>query len=161
MFQEIGKVSAAAAAGFVAIVSVANGIGRVAWAWISDLITRRVAFAVMFLLQAVLFFFYQDIPTVLLLVSVTFVIVLCYGGGYGITPAFAADYFGAKNVGPIFGLMLLPWAFAAAFGPQLFAYLRQQTGDYNEGLRIIAGMLAVSTLVPILVSPPRTHRSRR
>jgi OFA family oxalate/formate antiporter-like MFS transporter len=161
MFQEIGKVSAAAAAGFVAIVSVANGIGRVAWAWISDLITRRVAFAVMFLLQAVLFFFYQDIPTVLLLVSVTFVIVLCYGGGYGITPAFAADYFGAKNVGPIFGLMLLPWAFAAAFGPQLFAYLRQQTGDYNEGLRIIAIMLAISTIVPILVSPPRTHRSRR
>jgi OFA family oxalate/formate antiporter-like MFS transporter len=106
----------------------------------------------------VLFFFYRDIPSVLMLVVVTFVIVLCYGGGYGITPAFAADYFGAKNVGPIFGLMLLPWAFAAAFGPQLFAYLRQATGDYNEGLRVIAGMLAVSTIVPILVSPPRVRK---
>jgi MFS transporter, OFA family, oxalate/formate antiporter len=158
MFQEIGKVSAAAAAGLVAIISIANGIGRVAWAWISDVISRRGAFAAMFLLQAVLFFFYRDIPSVLMLTIVTFVIVLCYGGAYGITPAFAADYFGAKNVGPIFGLMLLPWAFAAAFGPQLFAYLRQATGDYNQGLRLIAGMLALSMIVPILVSPPRTRK---
>jgi OFA family oxalate/formate antiporter-like MFS transporter len=158
MFQEIGKVSAAAAAGLVAVVSIANGVGRVAWAWVSDAITRRGAFLVMFLLQAVLFFFYQDIPSVLILTIVTFIIVLCYGGAYGITPAFAADYFGAKNVGPIFGLMLLPWAFAAAFGPQLFAYLRQVSGDYNEGLRVISGMLAVSMIVPFLVSPPRSRK---
>jgi OFA family oxalate/formate antiporter-like MFS transporter len=114
----------------------------------------------MFLLQAVLFFFYHDIPSVLLLVIVTFIIVVCYGGAYGITPAFAADYFGPKNVGPIFGLMLMPWAFAAAFGPQLFAFLRQTTGDYNQGLRLLAGMLVVSAIVPILVSPPRTRKSR-
>ena len=155
IFQEMGKVNAATAARFVAIISIANGLGRVAWAWLSDVITRRVAFAVMFLLQAVLFFFLHDIASVALLVLVTFVIVLCYGGGYGITPAFAADYFGAKNVGSIYGLMLLPWAFAAAFGPQLFAYLRQSTGDYNDGLRLIAGMLALSMLVPLFVSPPR------
>jgi MFS transporter, OFA family, oxalate/formate antiporter len=160
IFQEMGKVSAAAAASLVAIVSIANGIGRVAWAWISDAITRKGAFVVMFLLQAALFFFYHNIPSVLLLVIVTFVIVLCYGGGYGITPAFAADYFGSRNVGPTFGLMLLPWAFAAAFGPQLFAHLRQTTGDYNEGLRLLAGMLLISAIVPILVSPPRSGKSR-
>jgi MFS transporter, OFA family, oxalate/formate antiporter len=160
IFQEMGKVSAAAAASFVAIVSIGNGVGRVAWAWISDVITRKGAFAIMFLLQAVLFFFYHDIPSVLLLVIVTFIIVVCYGGAYGITPAFAADYFGPKNVGPIFGLMLMPWAFAAAFGPQLFAYLRQTTGDYNQGLRLLAGMLVVSAIVPILVSPPRSRKSR-
>jgi MFS transporter, OFA family, oxalate/formate antiporter len=159
IFQEMGKVSAAAAASLVAIVSIANGAGRLAWAWISDVVTRKGAFAVMFLLQAVLFFFYHDIPSITLLTVVTFIIVMCYGGGYGITPAFAADYFGPKNVGPIFGLMLAPWAFAAAFGPQLFAYLRQTTGDYNEGLRLLAGMLVVSAMVPILVSPPRSRKS--
>lgn len=160
IFQEMGKISAAAAASFVAIVSIGNGIGRVAWAWISDLITRRAAFTIMFLLQASLFFFYHDITSVLLLVTATFIIVMCYGGGYGITPAFAADYFGPRNVGPIFGSMLLPWAFAAAFGPQFFAYLRETTGDYSEGLRLIAGMLAVSTIIPVLVSPPRSRKRR-
>ena len=28
-----------------------------------------------------------------------------------VTPAFTADYFGPLGVGPIFGFMLLPWAF--------------------------------------------------
>jgi len=28
---------------------------------------------------------------------------MCYGGGFGTMPAFAADYFGSKNVGPIYG----------------------------------------------------------
>ena len=57
--------------------------------------------------------------------------------------------------------MLVPWAFAAALGPQLFAYLRETTGDYREGLRLIAGMLAVSTIVPVLVSPPRSRKAKR
>ena len=161
IFQEMGGVSAAAAASLVAVVSVGNGLGRVAWAWLSDLITRRLAFVVMFLLQAVLFFFYQDIPSVTLLAVVTFILVMCYGGGYGITPAFTADYFGPRNVGPIYGLMLVPWAFAAALGPQFFAYLRQTSGDYKEGLRLIAGMLAASTIVPVLVSPPRSRKAKR
>jgi len=31
---------------------------------------------------------------------------MCYGGGFGTMPAFTAGYFGPKNVGPIYGLML-------------------------------------------------------
>jgi MFS family permease len=67
IFQELGKLSATIAASLVVIVSVGNGTGRVAWAWISDLITRRAAFLVLFPLQGALFFFYQDIRSVALL----------------------------------------------------------------------------------------------
>ena len=52
----------------------------------------------------------------------TFVVLMCYGGGFGTMPAFAADYFGAKNVGPIYGLMLTAWGVASAVGPLLIAY---------------------------------------
>jgi len=82
----------------------------------------------------------------------------CYGGAYGITPAFAADYFGPRHTGPIFGLMLLPWAFPAAFGPLLFAYLRQSTGGYNQALYLIAAVLTVAMILPTLISPPHKHR---
>jgi OFA family oxalate/formate antiporter-like MFS transporter len=51
--------------------------------------------------------------------------------------------------------MLLPWAFPAAFGPLLFAYLRQSTGGYNQALYLIAGVLTVAMILPLLVSPPR------
>jgi OFA family oxalate/formate antiporter-like MFS transporter len=156
IFQEMGKVSAVAAAGLVGVISIGNGLGRVFWAWISDLTTRRTAFCLMFVVEAILFWTYHDISSIGALASVTFVLVMCYGGAYGITPAFAADYFGPRHMGAIFGLMLLPWAFAAAFGPSLFAYRRQMTGSYIEGLYFIAGMMTISVILPILVSPPRS-----
>ena len=71
-------------------------------------------------------------------------------------PAFAADYFGAKNVGPIYGLMLTAWGFASAFGPLLIANLRQADGTYRGALHIIAGVMLVSAVLPVLVSPPRS-----
>ena len=155
MFQELGKVSAVTAATFVGIISLGNGLGRVLWAWISDLTSRKTAFFTMYLIQAVIFWNFHNIssPTILLVAS--FIILVCYGGAYGITPAFAADYFGPRHVGPIFGLMLLPWAFPAAFGPLLFAYLRQSTGGYDQALYLIAGVLTVAMILPVLVSPPR------
>lgn len=159
IFQEIGKMSAATAASLVGVISIANGLGRVFWAWVSDLTGRKTAFIIMYLIQAILFWTFHSIGSATLLFIVTFIIVVCYGGGYGITPAFSADYFGARNIGAIYGLMLLPWAFPAAFGPLLFAYLRQSTGGYNQALYLIAGMMTVSMILPVLVSPPRGHRA--
>jgi OFA family oxalate/formate antiporter-like MFS transporter len=81
---------------------------------------------------------------------------MCYGGGFGTMPAFTADYFGSKNVGPIYGLMLTAWGSASAFGPLLIAHMRQSGGSYTSGLHLIAGIMAVSMLLPILVSPPKS-----
>jgi OFA family oxalate/formate antiporter-like MFS transporter len=161
MFQEIGKVSALTAASFVGIISLANGLGRVLWAWISDVIGRKPAFFTMFLIQAVLFWTFHNISSATVLLVVSFVILMCYGGGYGITPAFAADYFGPLHVGPIYGLMLLPWAFPAAFGSLLFAYLRQSTGSYNQPLYMIAGVMTVAMILPLIVSPPHGHKAAK
>lgn len=159
IFQEVGKMTAATAATLVGVISIANGMGRVLWAWISDLTGRKSAFIMMYLVQAILFWTFHLISSPTVLFLATFVIVVCYGGAYGITPAFTADYFGARNVGALYGLMLLPWAFPAAFGPLLFAYLREATGGYNQALYLIAGMMTVAMVLPILVSPPRGHKA--
>ena len=155
IFQELTGASAIVAAGMVGIASIGNAVGRVFWAWVSDLITRRATFAVMFVLQVLLFWFLPSIATVSLMTIVTFVVLMCYGGGFGTMPAFAADYFGPKNVGPIYGLMLTAWSFASAFGPLFIAHMRESAGSYGRALHIIAALMAVSILVPILVRPPR------
>ena len=155
IFQELTGASAIVAAGMVGLASIGNAVGRVFWAWVSDLITRRATFVVMFILQVLLFWFLPSIATVSLMTIVTFVVLMCYGGGFGTMPAFAADYFGPKNVGPIYGLMLTAWSFASAVGPLFIAHMRETAGSYGGALHIVAGVMAVSILLPILVRPPR------
>jgi OFA family oxalate/formate antiporter-like MFS transporter len=159
MFQEIAKASVLVAAGMVGIVSIGNAAGRILWAWISDAITRRWTFAVMFILQVGLFWILPSLASVAILTAVSFIILMCYGGGFGTMPAFAADYFGSKNVGPIYGLMLTAWGSASAFGPLLIAHLREASGSYASGLHVIAGVMAVSILLPILISPPKAQQA--
>jgi OFA family oxalate/formate antiporter-like MFS transporter len=159
MFQELARVSAAVAAGMVGVVSLGNALGRVFWAGVSDVITRKATFFVMFLLQVLFFWFLPSITSASILTVVAFVVLLCYGGGFGTMPAFAADYFGAKNVGPIYGLMLTAWGFASAFGPLLIAYMRQASGTYRGALHVIAGVMLISAVLPMLVSPPRETNS--
>ncbi len=90
------------------------------------------------------------------LTIVAFIILMCYGGGFGTMPAFAADYFGSKNVGPIYGLMLTAWGFASAFGPLLIAHMRQASGSYRGALHVIAVVMLVSAALPLVVRPPQS-----
>ncbi len=159
MFQELADITAIVAAGMVGIVSIGNAVGRVLWASVSDFLPRRFVFLIMFLLQAVLFWFLPGIHTVAIITTVSFVILLCYGGGFGTMPAFAADYFGPKFVGPIYGLMLTAWGFASAFGPLLIAHTREATGHYASGLHILSVVLLCSAILPFIVRPPRTEAS--
>jgi OFA family oxalate/formate antiporter-like MFS transporter len=154
MFREFANISAIVAASMVGIVAIGNALGRVFWAWVSDLLGRRATFVVMFLLQIGLFWFLPSLHVVSVVTVVCFIILMCYGGGFGTMPAFAADYFGPANVGSIYGLILTAWGFASAFGPLLIAHMRTATGNYTSGLHVLAGVMAVSTILPLLVRPP-------
>lgn len=158
MFQELAHVTAVVAASMVGVVSIGNAVGRVFWAWASDLVTRRITFLIMFAIQVVLFWIFPDLHSAIVIGTVTFIILMCYGGGFGTMPAFTADYFGPRNVGPIYGLMLTAWSFASVFGPMLIAHVRESTGLYRGALRGIAIVLAVSAILPLIVRPPRSDR---
>ena len=151
-------MSAAAAAAMVGVASIGNAFGRVFWAWASDSITRRATFAVMFLGQTLLFWALPSINSAAVLTIFAFVILMCYGGGFGTMPAFAADFFGAKWVGSIYGLMLTAWGFGGVFGPLLVANIRQSTGKYDSALIVIALIMLVSSVLPLIV---RAHRVER
>jgi len=158
IFQELTRVSAIVAGGMVGIASLGNAVGRVFWAWTSDLVTRRVTFGAMFVVQVLLFWFLPQITASSIMTIVTFVILMCYGGGFGTMPAFTADYFGPKNVGPIYGLVLTAWSFASVCGPLYIARMRETTGNYGGALHVLAAVMAVSILLPIIVRPPRRER---
>ena len=160
MAVEIAGVSATVAAGLVSIISIANASGRFLWAWFSDAIGRKWVFFVMFLLQAVLFILLPPLgaASYFLLALVSFIIISCYGGGFGTMPAFSADYFGSANVGKIYGLMLTAWSFGGVLGPLLISRVIDLTGSYTLAFYIIAAIMVGSAVVAFIVRPP-TQRS--
>jgi OFA family oxalate/formate antiporter-like MFS transporter len=154
MVQEITGVNAGIAATMVGIISLANGGGRFLWAWLSDGIGRRWVFLAMFVLQAVLFLLLPRVHSFGLFTALACVILLCYGGGFGTMPAFCADYFGPRDVGAIYGLMLTAWGCGSALGPILIAHVRQSTGRYEQALLTLAALMAGAAVIPFFLKAP-------
>jgi OFA family oxalate/formate antiporter-like MFS transporter len=57
--------------------------------------------------------------------------------------------------------MLVAWGFTSAFGPLLIAHMRDAASSNRGALPVIAGIMAISTLLPILVRPPRNGDTDR
>ena len=154
MARELTGVSAMTAAGVVAIMSVANAAGRIGWAWLSDLVGRRLVFiAIISLLAAVL----RSLPLTATVVPFTILAVtamLCFGGGLVTMPAFAADYFGPKHVGPIIGLLMTAQGCGAIVGPLVQAHALETFGTYGPSLSALAVVVALAATVPLALRPP-------
>jgi MFS transporter, OFA family, oxalate/formate antiporter len=155
MATQIAGANATIAAGLVSIISVGNALGRFFWAWFSDAIGRKWVFVTMFLLQAVLFFVLPLVSVYVLLAIISFIIVSCYGGGFGTMPAFNADYFGPANVGKIYGLMLTAWSFGGVLGPILISRVIDTTDSYTLAFYIIAVIMIGAAVVAFFVRPPK------
>lgn len=148
----------AAAAGFVALVSVFNATGRLFWSWLSDLIGRRQVFMTMFGLQAIIFAILTFAGKSLgfgAFAALMLIVALCYGGGFGSMPAFTADYFGAKYAGAIYGTMLTAWSVGGILGPILIAQVKDRTGGYTAAFAIIAVVMLASLLLPMFTRAPQ------
>jgi MFS transporter, OFA family, oxalate/formate antiporter len=148
--QQQTSIDAVKASFIVALLSIFNAAGRVFWAWISDFIGRAQTLFCLFALQVFLFFALPSIHEVVLFAIAAGVIAACYGGGFGVMPAFTADFFGAKYVGGIYGWILVGWGIAAIPSPLLMAHFRETTGTYDFMLYVIGGVMVVSLIFPIL-----------
>jgi MFS family permease len=166
MIQEIfsGRVTPAAAAGFVGLLSLFNMGGRFFWASLSDYVGRKNTYMVFFLLGILL---YSLVPSLGHLGSITlfvaaFVIILSmYGGGFATIPAYLRDMFGTMNVGAIHGRLLTAWAVAGVLGPVLVNYIRQFQIDhgvakaqaYSITMYIMCGLLLVGFISNLAIRP--------
>ncbi|HLG71920.1 MAG TPA: OFA family MFS transporter [Chloroflexota bacterium] len=161
MAQNITGVSASVAAGLVSSIAIFNGGGRVFWAWLSDIITRRKVFITMFLLQFVLFLVMTQTRSFAVFTVLALIVALCYGGGFGTMPSFCADYFGPKYTGFVYGTMITAWGVGGILGPILIARIKDLTGGYTQAMYIIAGVMLVSTILPLIVRPPDRAAARQ
>jgi MFS transporter, OFA family, oxalate/formate antiporter len=156
---EITGLGAAAAANIVGILAIFNGAGRVFWGWMSDSIGRMRAFLAIFAIQVVCFTILPSASPVALFFLLAALVYLCYGGGFGTMPATAADFFGARNAGAIYGAMIVGWSIGGVVGPLGIAALADATGGFTTPFYIISGMALVSALLPATTTKPTERRA--
>jgi MFS family permease len=166
MIQEMftGRVTPAAAAGFVGLISLFNMVGRFFWASTSDYIGRRNTYMVFFLLGILL---YALVPTfgrmgsIPLFVAAFCIILSMYGGGFATIPAYLRDIFGTFQVGAIHGRLLTAWSVAGVLGPVLVNYIRQYQIDngvpkaqaYSVTMYIMCGLLLIGFICNLAMRP--------
>jgi MFS family permease len=113
-----------------------------------------MAYILIYGLQVVIFFVVGSIHSLAVVSTLFAIVLLCYGGGFGTMPSFTADYFGTKNMGLIYGWILLAWGVGGVVGPIFVAVVKDITGSFRGALPIIAIMLIVAMLLPIFTRPP-------
>jgi MFS family permease len=163
------KTLATIAAGFVAILSLANMLGRFIWSSTSDLVGRKNIYR-----------FYLGVGAVLYLVLLLAgnankaVFLICamlilsfYGAGFATVPAYLRDLFGTFEVGAIHGRLLTAWSVAGVLGPIIVdAIADKQKAAGLSGPRlyvlsfdIMIGLLIVGFICNELIKPvdPKFH----
>lgn len=169
MIQDMFKVTPAAAAGYVGLLSLCNLGGRFFWSSMSDLTGRKAIYCIYFILGAAL---YASVPaiqhrgSVTLFVIATGLILTMYGGGFATIPAYLRDLFGSYQVGAIHGRLITSWSMAAIIGPQLVDRLSVANKKtmppeqaYNSIFHLMVGLLAIGLISNLLVRPvdPKYH----
>jgi len=169
MIQEMfkGRVNAAAAAGFVGLLSLFNMGGRFLWSTISDYIGRKPTYVIFFGLGIALYIFLprtgsDSLNNLSLFVITSVIIMSMYGGGFATIPAYLRDMFGKNNVSAIHGRLLTAWSVAGILGPVLVNYLRKYqievrhlppASAYSFVLYVMAGLLVIGLIANVLVRP--------
>lgn len=137
------KDLAVAGGAILAIASIFNGLGRLFWAWLSDMIGRRNVFLTMFISQAILYVLLPQIGDKTLFTVIACYLLACYGGGFATMPAFAADSFGPGYIGKVYGIMLTAWGCAGIVGPLVFAQIKGIAVYVAAGLLVLGFLLAL------------------
>ncbi|WP_336922833.1 L-lactate MFS transporter [Aquipuribacter sp. SD81] len=163
MVQAFSGVEAAAAAGFVSLLSLANMAGRIVWSSTSDVIGRKNTYMMYLGVGALLYLGVALLgpSSLVLFVLLTIVILSFYGGGFATIPAYLKDLFGGLQVGAIHGRLLTAWSAAGIAGPYIVSGIQDvQTARGAEGadlyllsLYIMVGVLVVGFVANLLVRP--------
>jgi MFS family permease len=162
-FPDAGTEIAAAAAGFVAILSLSNMAGRIVWSSTSDLIGRKNIYRVYLGVGALLYLLITlmgNANQVLFLIA-SMLILSFYGAGFATVPAYLRDLFGTYQVGAIHGRLLTAWSTAGVLGPVIVNAIAdariaagvQGPGRYTVAFSIMIGLLVIGFICNELIRP--------
>jgi MFS family permease len=162
-FPDAGTEIAAAAAGFVAILSLSNMAGRIIWSSTSDIIGRKNIYRIYLGVGALLYLLITLLGNAnqALFLIASMLILSFYGAGFATVPAYLRDLFGTYQVGAIHGRLLTAWSTAGVLGPVIVNAIAdaqiaagvQGPGRYTVAFSIMIGLLVIGFICNELIRP--------
>jgi MFS family permease len=156
-------VGATAAAGFVALLSLTNMLGRFVWSSTSDVIGRKNIYRMYLGVGALLYLVIALVgnSSKLVFILAAMVILSFYGAGFATVPAYLKDLFGTYQVGAIHGRLLTAWSAAGVLGPLIvnaIADSQKRAGKqgpdlYTTSFYIMIALLVVGFVANEMVRP--------
>ena len=152
-----GGIPAETATIGVMIISLFNSAGRLFWGWFSDKIGRKRTVLVLLVLAG------SSIPFLILaesylIFAIIALVAFSYGGFLGVFPSLTADYFGVKNVGANYGLVLLGFG----FGSIIFTYIAgifRDSGNFGTAFIIASICSFAGAVIFLFLKSPRQKQT--
>jgi OFA family oxalate/formate antiporter-like MFS transporter len=166
LVKDLAKTSAVlTGAVALGIMSVFNGVGRLAWGSVSDRLGRMRTLLVMCFVSAfACAFLLRGASGFWQLLAGLSVAAFAYGGFLALMPSLTADYYGPKHVGVNYGLVFTAFGISGFLVPKYFAHLVDQAkaagniaAGYNQVYLILAGMMVACAVVSLTLRPPRAR----
>ncbi len=132
---------AASGATLIAVSSIFNGLGRFAWGGISDKLGRMQTFRLLLLLQVIIFVSLIFVSNPIVFSVLVCLVLLIYGGSFGVLPSLAKDIFGDKLMASAYGAFLTAWGVGGIIGPQIVAFMKDNYADKAGLYAFISGAL--------------------
>ncbi len=127
----------------VGIYAVFNCVGRILCGLLSDKLGRMRTLFLLFLMQVVTYAVFARLVTPFTLGVGVAVVAFTFGGMLSLFPAATADYFGMKNFGVNYGMLLTAWGMGGVFGPLVGGIVRDMTGTYVISY-VVSALLSLS-----------------
>jgi len=137
----------------IMLISIGNAAGRVIWGTISDKLGRLRTIMVILCVSGTTMLFLNQLTGVVSLVGIG-IVAFCYGGILGTMPATTADFFGAKNLGMNYGLLLLAFSTSAIGAPIVAGMAKDATGDFKTAFLIGGISCLLALAVAFFTKPP-------
>jgi MFS transporter, OFA family, oxalate/formate antiporter len=158
-------VSAGLAALVVMALSLANGVGRPTFGWISARLGLRRSMVLAYTLLAVGLVALALATTVAMAIPAALVTGLAFGGALSLNPVMAAFLFGVSSLGRIYGfLFFVGFGLGGVVGPLLGGALYDRLDDYAPVFLVAAGASVLAAVSARSLLPPpgreRQHTAR-
>jgi len=151
---EVAGFTAAGAAALVGVLGLFNGAGRILWAAASDRMGKMPAFVGILAIQGLCLILIPHAGAAWMFVVLAALIYTCYGGGFGTMPSTAGQFFGVKNAGGIYGLMLIAWSIGGVAGPLVTTALIGDDKNYTLAFTVIGAISLVGAAIPFITRKP-------